>query len=48
VVLGRKPAAATSRIRTLQWDGKMPGNWKEELENADLLVNLCGKNVNCR
>ncbi|MGN6638394.1 MAG: TIGR01777 family oxidoreductase, partial [Mucilaginibacter sp.] len=24
------------------------GNWAFELENADLLVNLCGKNVNCR
>lgn len=48
VVLGRKPGAGNSRCITLQWDGKTPGRWIEELENADLLVNLCGKNVNCR
>lgn len=48
VVLSRKTASVNGRIRTVQWDGKTPGSWLEELENADLLVNLCGKNVNCR
>jgi uncharacterized protein (TIGR01777 family) len=30
------------------WDGKTTGSWCNELENADLLINLAGKSVNCR
>ena len=30
------------------WDGKNIGAWANELENADLLLNLAGKSVNCR
>ncbi|MEY5047221.1 MAG: hypothetical protein RLZZ175_580 [Bacteroidota bacterium] len=30
------------------WDGKTIGHWANELENADLLLNLAGKSVNCR
>ncbi len=32
----------------LQWDGKNLGDWATELEEADLLINLAGKSVNCR
>ncbi|WP_233164640.1 NAD-dependent epimerase/dehydratase family protein [Pedobacter sp. ASV28] len=35
-------------IKTVLWDGKTEGDWSIEIENADLLINLCGKNVNCR
>lgn len=48
IILSRKPAPAKSNIKTLVWDGRTPGDWATELEGADLLVNLCGKNVNCR
>lgn len=48
VILSRKPAAAQGRIRTEVWDGKNEGPWCNVLEGADLLINLCGKNVNCR
>lgn len=48
IVLARKPKAKHDHIRTVVWDGKSEGTWAENLENADLLVNLCGKNVNCR
>lgn len=48
IILARHPKTAESNIRTLVWDGKTEGDWVNELENADLLVNLCGKNVNCR
>lgn len=34
--------------RELQWDGVHRGNWEGCLEGADVLVNLCGKSVNCR
>lgn len=30
------------------WDGKTVDTWCHELENADLLINLAGKSVNCR
>lgn len=38
----------TSRTRWIKWDGKTVGEWAAELENADLLINLSGKTVNCR
>jgi hypothetical protein len=41
LVLGR---AATDLI----WDGKTPGSWASELEGAEAVVNLTGKNINCR
>lgn len=48
IILSRKPAAVQGNITTLVWDGKTTGEWTTALENADLLINLCGKNVNCR
>ena len=48
VVLSRKPAAATCDWRTLSWDGQTLGKWVNELENADVLISLAGKSVNCR
>lgn len=48
IILSRKAAAENGNVRTLVWDGKTEGDWKWSLEDADLLVNLCGKNVNCR
>lgn len=30
------------------WDAATEGPWTEKLEYADLLINCCGKNVNCR
>jgi uncharacterized protein len=34
--------------RVIQWDGATLGDWTGELERADLLINLAGRNVNCR
>ncbi|GGH14394.1 NAD-dependent epimerase/dehydratase family protein [Pedobacter zeae] len=48
VILSRKSQSAQGNIKTMVWDGKTTGNWTRALQNADLLVNLCGKNVNCR
>jgi uncharacterized protein len=48
IILSRKPQNQTDNIKTLVWDGQTEGAWITELEGADLLVNLCGKNVNCR
>lgn len=47
VILSRQPKTPAGNIRTLVWDGKTEGDWVTQLEGADLLINLCGKNVNC-
>lgn len=45
-VLARKRYTAPWRV-TL-WDGVTLGDWAREMENADVLINLAGRNVNCR
>ena len=37
-----------SNTKFVQWDGVTVGNWAQELEDADILINLSGKSVNCR
>ncbi len=46
VVLSRAPASAQWRVR--EWDGETLGDWKAELEGADVVINLAGRSVNCR
>ena len=46
VVLSRAPAAGP--WRAVPWDAKTLGGWAAELEGADAVVNLAGRNVNCR
>ncbi|PTQ99557.1 uncharacterized protein (TIGR01777 family) [Mucilaginibacter yixingensis] len=48
IILSRRPAAAQANIKTQVWDARTEGDWTNALHGADLLVNLCGKNVNCR
>lgn len=43
-VLARKPTEA----HHIFWDGKHLGEWEEVLEGIDVLINLCGKSVDCR
>lgn len=35
-------------VRYVYWDGKTPGEWVTELENATAVINLAGRTVNCR
>jgi uncharacterized protein (TIGR01777 family) len=46
VVLSRKPSSAPWRV--VHWDARTPGRWAEELEGADVVINLAGRSVNCR
>jgi uncharacterized protein len=48
VILSRHEKETDHNLRTVVWDGKSRGKWAAELVNADILINLCGKNVNCR
>ena len=45
-VLARHPAP--SPWSTIAWDGEIPGPWTAALDNADLVINLAGRSVDCR
>jgi uncharacterized protein (TIGR01777 family) len=48
VILCRRPLAPGVPARGVLWDGKSIGPWATELEGVAAVVNLTGKNVNCR
>lgn len=49
-VLSRNANREVNGIRFVKWNGipELNAAWIRELEGADLIVNLTGKNVNCR
>jgi uncharacterized protein len=46
IVFSRSPV--TMPWRTVLWDAMTVGPWARELEGADVVINLAGRNVNCR
>lgn len=46
VVLGRSPEKR--EWRTEKWDGKTLEDWAGEIDGSDVVINLAGRNVNCR
>ncbi|RZJ64443.1 MAG: TIGR01777 family protein [Flavobacterium sp.] len=48
VILTRGKAAVQGNVRFINWDAKKMTGWEHELENADVLINLAGKSVDCR
>ena len=46
VILSR--SSKNPNFKTVYWDAENLGDWTEEFENADVIVNLAGRNVNCR
>ena|ERR1700759_5085215 len=48
IILSRHSKPGNENVKTLIWNGKHEGDWITEMDGADLLINLCGKNVNCR
>lgn len=46
VVLGRHPTKIPWRFA--QWDGRTLGPWAREIDDADVVINLAGRSVNCR
>ncbi|MET0262768.1 MAG: NAD-dependent epimerase/dehydratase family protein, partial [Rariglobus sp.] len=47
VVLTRRPMK-NATTRSVHWDGQTLGAWTNEIETADVVVNLAGRSVNCR
>ena len=45
---GRAPAHHPVEAEWVQWDGRTLGDWAGHLEGAAGLINLAGRNVNCR
>ena len=45
-VLSRDPAPAPWRV--VAWDARSKGAWHETIDGADVVINLAGRNVNCR
>jgi uncharacterized protein len=48
IILSRRHELHEAPVRVVQWDGRTLGAWTQALEGADMLINLAGKNVNCR
>jgi uncharacterized protein len=49
VILARNATSESSQAgRVVSWDAANLGDWAEELEGADVVINLAGHNVNCR
>jgi uncharacterized protein (TIGR01777 family) len=49
VVLSRKPGKAVQAPwRVVGWDAETVADWATEIDGADVVINLAGRNVNCR
>lgn len=48
VVLTRRESKIINNVQYVSWDGKTLGSWAGLLEDADVLINLNGKSVDCR
>jgi uncharacterized protein (TIGR01777 family) len=48
VVLSRHPGELEPGITHVAWDGRTLGEWAEEIDGADAVVNLAGRSVSCR
>src|SRR3954471_1419277 len=47
VVLSRTARAGTP-WRVMPWDGRTTGDWVQQVDGADVVINLAGRSVNCR
>src|SRR5262249_30604533 len=46
VILSRQRSNSPGRV--IAWDGERLGDWADEIDGADVVVNLAGRSVNCR
>ena len=48
VVVLSRTQTKTPPWRVVKWDGETLGEWVSEIEDAEAVINLAGKSVNCR
>lgn len=48
LLLGRGAPHREGGVDHLQWDGRTLGGWASAIDGAEAIVNLTGKNINCR
>jgi uncharacterized protein (TIGR01777 family) len=48
IVLSRSPRERSDGARESEWNGTHIGEWIKFLDGADAVVNLAGRNINCR
>jgi uncharacterized protein (TIGR01777 family) len=48
IILSRSNKPGKDRLRFVQWDGKTLGDWKNEIDGADVVINLAGRSINTR
>ena len=48
VILSRSPKPNKGNVKHVVWDAKTLGDWSQHLEDADCVINLCGRSVDCR
>ena len=48
VILTRGKSETKNQIKNVNWNAKTFSGWEKELENADVVINLAGKSVDCR
>ena len=48
VILGRGTESSLHGARHVHWDARTLGAWALELDEADVVINLAGRSVNCR
>jgi len=48
MVLTRSPRKRNDGVREVEWNGAHPGEWIKVLDGAEAVINLTGKNINCR
>jgi uncharacterized protein (TIGR01777 family) len=47
VVFTRSPRSRVDGVKEVAWDGKSQGDWTAQVEGANAIINLTGKNINC-
>lgn len=48
IILTRGISSKRGQLNYLSWNAETPGDWCSILEGADVVLNLCGKSVDCR
>ena len=47
-ILSRSGKDGSSGVEVIRWDGETLGSWCDAVDRSDVVINLCGRTVNCR